>query len=396
MTDPQPLPEQPAAPAATASPSDATSMPTEADLSASASVGHTLASNGEVARPAEIETAAAVPVDGSAEAAPAGPTAPAIPDMPPAQTAARLAELFPALFTPGQAKPLKLRIQADIQQRAPGLFNRKSLSVFLHRHTTSNGYLKALANAPARVDLDGQPAGEVSDEHRQAAVAELERRRGLHEARRAAEREAQRAAYELARRARAANAPVAGAADGAVAPPPEGVGPVAAPLGDRPPRPPRPQRDGERGPRPRHSGEMARGDASRGGRPPRPDAPRGRPGGPEVRGPDARGSDPKRDRRPDARRGISAETPHARQADAPHMAGHAARAQPSSAPSPARPPMDDAQRARANVLHAYETTTLTRANFCALKGWTDVQLEATLVEARRERELRGSVPRASR
>ncbi len=58
--------------------------------------------------------------------------------------------------------------------------------------------------------------------------------------------------------------------------------------------------------------------------------------------------------------------------------------------------MDDAQRARANVLHAYETTTLTRANFCALKGWTDAQLEATLVEARRERELRGSVPRASR
>ncbi len=125
MTDPQPLPEQPAAPAATASPSDATSMPTEADLSASAAMGHTLASNGEVALPAENETAAAVPVDGSAEAAPAGPTAPAIPDMPPAQTAARLAELFPALFTPGQAKPLKLRIQADIQQRAPGLFNRK-------------------------------------------------------------------------------------------------------------------------------------------------------------------------------------------------------------------------------------------------------------------------------
>lgn len=58
--------------------------------------------------------------------------------------------------------------------------------------------------------------------------------------------------------------------------------------------------------------------------------------------------------------------------------------------------MDDAQRARSNVLHAYETTTLTRANFCALKGWTDAQLEATLVEARRERELRGSVPRASR
>lgn len=114
-------------------------------------------------------------------------------DLSPAASAARLAELFPALFgaTP---KPLKLRIQADVQQRAPGIFTRKSLSIFLHRYTTSTAYLKAMAGAPERVDLDGLPAGPVADEHRQAALAELQRRRASHDERRAAERDAARAA----------------------------------------------------------------------------------------------------------------------------------------------------------------------------------------------------------
>jgi sRNA-binding protein len=131
---------------------------------------------------------------------------PAIADLTPAACAARLAELFPAVFGPGAFKPLKLRIQADIQQRVPGVFTKKALSIFLHRHTTSNGYLKALVGAPQRTDLDGLPAGDVADEHRQAATAELERRRAIHEARRATERDAQRTANEAARCAREADA----------------------------------------------------------------------------------------------------------------------------------------------------------------------------------------------
>ncbi len=131
--------------------------------------------------------------------------APAQADLEPAACAARLAELFPAVFTPGAPKPLKLRIQADIQQRAPGVFTKKALSIFLHRHTTSNAYLRALVAAPARADLDGQGAGEVSAEHRQAAQAELDRRRALHQARREAESAARREAERDARRqARAA------------------------------------------------------------------------------------------------------------------------------------------------------------------------------------------------
>ncbi len=130
--------------------------------------------------------------------------APAIAELSPAACASRLADLFPALFAGSTPLPLKLRIQVDIQQRAPGTFTKKSLSVFLHRHTTNTAYLRAVANAPQRIDLDGQPAGDIADEHRQAAVAELERRRALHEARRVAERDAQRSANEEARRVRAA------------------------------------------------------------------------------------------------------------------------------------------------------------------------------------------------
>ena len=100
--------------------------------------------------------------------------------------AAKLKELFPALFG-GGAKPLKLRVQADIQERAPGQFTKAQLSAFLRRYTGGTGYLIALTRAKTRFDLDGQPAGELSDEHRNAAQEELTRRRGITEARRAEE-----------------------------------------------------------------------------------------------------------------------------------------------------------------------------------------------------------------
>ncbi|MFO1338594.1 MAG: ProQ/FINO family protein [Burkholderiaceae bacterium] len=131
---------------------------------------------------------------------------PTLPDAPapaaeaqsPAASAERLKALFPALFA-GPAKPVKLRIQADIQARAPGEFTKAQLSAFLRRHTGSTGYLVALTRAPQRLDLDGQPAGEISDEHRQAANEELARRRAVHEQRRQAERQAERAAEQQQR-----------------------------------------------------------------------------------------------------------------------------------------------------------------------------------------------------
>lgn len=144
-----------------------------------------------------VSAADPVPLAGPADSGAVQAPAP----LSPAECAARLAALFPALFGQSQPLPLKLRIQADVQQRAPGVFSRKSLSAFLQRYTTGTAYLKALVAQGTRFDLDGLAAGEVADEHRDAALAELARRRALHEQRRAAERQVQRAAQDEARRA---------------------------------------------------------------------------------------------------------------------------------------------------------------------------------------------------
>ena len=129
-------------------------------------------------------------------------TAPPVPEPRPAaddgavDCAEQLRQRFPALFA-GTPKPVKLRIQADIQQRAPGVFSKAALSAFLRRHTGRTGYLIALTRAPHRFDLDGAAAGEISAEHRQAALDELQRRRTLRAAREDEQRELQRRRAEL-------------------------------------------------------------------------------------------------------------------------------------------------------------------------------------------------------
>ena len=136
-----------------------------------------------VAAEAVPEAAIEAPAVATAPAA-AAPVKPA--DLDPAACAALLKKSFPALFT-GTPKPIKLRIQADIQARMPGVFSKPSLSGFLRRHTGSTSYLIALSRAKHRFDLDGQPEGELSAEHRDAAVQELERRRNVQHERRAQE-----------------------------------------------------------------------------------------------------------------------------------------------------------------------------------------------------------------
>lgn len=115
-----------------------------------------------------------------------------------AETKARLAELFPALFK-GEPKPLKLRIQADIQERAPGVFTKQALSAFLRRHTGTTSYLISVSRAKQRFDLDGQAAGELSEEHRQVAADELARRRSNQQARREQEEAGRRERFALLR-----------------------------------------------------------------------------------------------------------------------------------------------------------------------------------------------------
>ena len=118
--------------------------------------------------------------------------------MTPADCAAQLKDLFPALFG-GAPKPLKLRIQADIQERAPGRFTKQVLSAFLRRYTGATAYLVAVSKGTQRFDLDGQPAGELSEEHRKVAADELARRRATHDARRAQEEQDRRQRAALLR-----------------------------------------------------------------------------------------------------------------------------------------------------------------------------------------------------
>lgn len=62
----------------------------------------------------------------------------------------------------------------------------------------------------------------------------------------------------------------------------------------------------------------------------------------------------------------------------------APRPSPDRAPS-AVLPIDPAQRDRALLLRAFESSTLSKANFCALKRLTEAELDAALNQARAER-----------
>ena len=141
----------------------------------------------DAAAPTEAAAEQAVPAAAGTPVA-AAPRAPA---AVPAEVAQKLKQLFPALFA-GAPKPVKLRIQQDIQERAPGQFSKQDLSAFFRRHTRSTSYLHALSRARQRFDLDGQPAGEVSDEHRLGAAEELNQRRAGQDARRELEEQQRR------------------------------------------------------------------------------------------------------------------------------------------------------------------------------------------------------------
>jgi rSAM/selenodomain-associated transferase 1 len=270
MSDLPSSPEQPALPTlpSAALPADTPALVDDAPASTSTPAAAVAVSDSDPnATTASTTTATTTEVE--AEAENKGPA-----NLSPAAVAALLAQHFPALFGAGRALPIKLRIQADIQTRLPGVFSKKSLSIFLHRYTTSTPYLKALAAATHRVDLDGAAAGEVVEEHRVAAAQEVERRRTLFAERRNAER-------ELAQEAR--------------------------------------QAANEQARKERHAKDAAR-----------------------------------------------------------HAAHNHAEA--------------EARRQRAGLLRAFETTTLTPANFCALKGLVESDLQAQLTLARQEREQRPPEP----
>ena len=88
---------------------------------------------------------------------------------------ARLAEAFPqtiVLEKHRPHRPLKVGIAADISPRCPAV-ERRVLSVALSVYTRRVMYLQSLAAGAARVDLDGNPAGEVTARDAEYAAAKL-------------------------------------------------------------------------------------------------------------------------------------------------------------------------------------------------------------------------------
>ncbi|MBC9070857.1 ProQ/FinO family protein [Thauera sp. CAU 1555] len=117
----------------------------------------------------------------------------------PQQTAIEPRELLKKLQavspTFKDCRPLAIRIDAAIHERFPE-FSRKALRSALRLHTASTRYLKAVEKGDTRFDLDGKPAGEVTEEQRTHAATLLKERF----AKAAKEQRAKREADEAERR----------------------------------------------------------------------------------------------------------------------------------------------------------------------------------------------------
>ncbi len=386
-------------------------------------------------------TDSSIPTPSAPDAGERRAARPSIADLSPADCAAALASRFPALFAATPPLPVKLRIHVDIQHRAPNVFTRKSLSTFLHRYTTSTAYLRALAASSQRFDLDGQAVGEVSAEHREAAGTEVARRRAIVRARQQAGQQAgpgvnrpaggdatgtpagdqPRSRNRRRHRGRpkgdsptglsstahpgqATTAAPGDAPSQTVAPgmdqaadqqslPPSPTGPDRGPdqrpasaadprrpsphpRPKSPRRPPRPtQTDAER-----TSGQAPGTKPSHGKpRPHRPPGPAGefsagksaRPGerpGPTRSGPGSSGPGRRPDRQ-DGRRHPASPASHPRQEESTRF-------------------LDPASRERQALLRAFESSPLSKANFCALKGIAESALDEQIALARKERASR--------
>jgi ProP effector len=104
------------------------------------------------------------------------PTPDGMPRQNPAQNARallkNLQESFPVF---GDCAPLAIGIDKELLTRRPDI-DRKTLRIALGMHTNSLRYLKTMEKATRRLDLDGQPGDEVSEEHRKHATQVLRER----------------------------------------------------------------------------------------------------------------------------------------------------------------------------------------------------------------------------
>ena len=100
---------------------------------------------------------------------------------------AYIAECFPKCFTlEGEAKPLKIGIFQDLAERLSDdpKVSKTQLRAALRQYTSSWRYLHGVKPGAVRVDLDGNPAGELDEEHVEHAKTALAESKAKVQARR--------------------------------------------------------------------------------------------------------------------------------------------------------------------------------------------------------------------
>ncbi|MCL1089347.1 RNA chaperone ProQ [Shewanella profunda] len=103
---------------------------------------------------------------------------------------AYLYETFPLCFiAEGETKPLKIGLFQDLAERLAddSKVSKTQLRVALRRYTSSWRYLKCVKTGAQRVNLDGEPCGELEQEHIDHAQAMLKESQEKAKAKRAAQ-----------------------------------------------------------------------------------------------------------------------------------------------------------------------------------------------------------------
>jgi sRNA-binding protein len=95
-----------------------------------------------------------------------------------------LCERYPKTFFPkGSMKtlPLKIGIAQDLMEQNIDI-KAQAIAMFIKQYTAKGRYLRAIATRPWRIDLKGNPCGEVSEKHRNHALKKLAARQTRKEA----------------------------------------------------------------------------------------------------------------------------------------------------------------------------------------------------------------------
>ncbi|OCH18853.1 MULTISPECIES: RNA chaperone ProQ [unclassified Aliivibrio] len=123
---------------------------------------------------------------------------------------AYIAERFPKCFIlEGEAQPLKIGIFQDLSERLSDdpKVSKTQLRAGLRQYTSSWRYLHGVKPGASRVDLDGNPCGELEEEHIEHAKATLEESKAKVAARRKEQAKKVREEAKAKKTARAATPP---------------------------------------------------------------------------------------------------------------------------------------------------------------------------------------------